>query len=67
MTGTVQINGQERHLHEFRKMSAYIPQKFAMLDLLTVQETLKVSVDLKLPKIQKTLEKEKIVSTLLDI
>uniref|UniRef100_A0A1B0B920 ABC transporter domain-containing protein n=1 Tax=Glossina palpalis gambiensis TaxID=67801 RepID=A0A1B0B920_9MUSC len=67
VTGTVQINGQERQLNEFRKMSAYIPQKFAMLDLLTVQETLKVSVDLKLPKIKKTLEKAKIIDAILEL
>uniref|UniRef100_A0A1A9WZY6 ABC transporter domain-containing protein n=1 Tax=Glossina brevipalpis TaxID=37001 RepID=A0A1A9WZY6_9MUSC len=67
VTGHFQINGQERHLGEFRKMSSYIPQKFAMLDLLTVQETLKVSVDLKLPNIKKILEKEKIINAILEL
>lgn len=43
-------------------MSSYIPQHFAMLDLLTVQETLRVSTDLKLPIETTKKEKDKIVS-----
>ena len=43
-------------------MSSYIPQDFAMLDLLTVQETLKISIELKLSAQTKQQEKDKIAS-----
>lgn len=62
MSGNFLINGEERNLVEFRKMSSYIPQDFAMLDLLTVQETLKISTELKLSTQTKQQEKDKIAS-----
>lgn len=62
VSGNFLINGKERNLVEFRKMSSYIAQDFAMLDLLTVQETLKVSTDLKLTTQTKQGEKDKIAS-----
>lgn len=62
VTGNIDINGNPRNVVEFRKMSSYIPQHFAMLDLLTVQETLRVSTDLKLPIETTKKEKDKIVS-----
>ncbi|XP_065356937.1 ATP-binding cassette subfamily G member 4 [Calliphora vicina] len=65
VSGNFLINGEERNLLEFRKMSSYIPQEFAMLDLLTVQETLKVSTDLKLSTQTKQPEKEQIINDIL--
>lgn len=62
MSGNFLINDEERNLIEFRKMSSYIPQDFAMLDLLTVQETLKISTELKLSTQTKQQEKDKIAS-----
>lgn len=46
--GSVLVNGQERVPQAFRKECSYITQEFAMLDLLTVQETFKTTADLKL-------------------
>lgn len=43
-------------------MSSYIPQDIAMSDLLTVQETLKISTELKLSTQTKQQEKDKIAS-----
>lgn len=42
-------------------MSAYIAQNFVMLNLLTVEETLRVSTDLKMPSSTAAQEKQKIV------
>lgn len=64
VSGYFHVNGEERDLVEFRKMSSYIPQDFTMLDLLTVKETLKTSVDLKLSEQTTDEEKEKIASIL---
>lgn len=63
VSGNFKINDSPRNLVEFRKMCSYIPQDFAMLDLLTVQETLKISADLKLPWETPAEHKEKIVSS----
>lgn len=46
----------------FRKMSAYIAQDFVMLNFLTTEETLRVSVDLKMPRSTTLAEKQKTVS-----
>jgi len=42
-------------------MSAYIAQDFVMLNLLSVEETLRVSADLKMPSSTVATEKQKIV------
>lgn len=44
----MRVNGQERVPQSFRKGCCYITQEFAMLGLLTVQETFKTTADLKL-------------------
>lgn len=46
----------------FRKMSAYIAQDFVMLNFLTTEETIRVSVDLKMPRSTTRAEKQKTVS-----
>ncbi|XP_005179747.1 ATP-binding cassette sub-family G member 4 isoform X1 [Musca domestica] len=67
VTGNIELNGKPRNIVEFRRMSSYIPQNFAMLDLLTVQETLRVSTDLKLPAETTIKEKDKIISNILEM
>ncbi|XP_020282075.1 ATP-binding cassette sub-family G member 1-like [Pseudomyrmex gracilis] len=48
VTGKIMINGRERNISEFRKLSAYIMQNDYLQPLLTVQEAMFVAVDLKL-------------------
>ncbi|XP_023304678.2 ATP-binding cassette sub-family G member 4 isoform X1 [Lucilia cuprina] len=67
VSGNFLINGEERNLLEFRKMSSYIAQDFAMLDLLTVEETLKISTELKLSTQTKQKEKEQIINDILQM
>ncbi|BFF94885.1 ATP-binding cassette sub-family G member 4 [Drosophila madeirensis] len=67
VSGQFLLNGRPRDLMAFRKMSAYIPQDFVMLNLLTVEETLWVSVDLKTPSATAAQEKQKIIDDIIDI
>ncbi|XP_037927304.1 ATP-binding cassette sub-family G member 4 [Teleopsis dalmanni] len=67
VTGQFELNGKERNLLTFRKLCSYIPQEFAMLDLLTVEETLKVSADLKLSTDKSAKEKQEIIDDVLQI
>jgi len=61
VTGQFLLNGRPRDMLSFRKMSAYIAQDFVMLNLLSVEETLRVSADLKMPSSTVATEKQKIV------
>ncbi|EDW77382.2 uncharacterized protein Dwil_GK18117, isoform C [Drosophila willistoni] len=65
--GQFLINGKPRDIMAYRKMSSYIPQNYVMLNLLTVEETLRVSADLKLPRSTTTEEKQKIINEIMDI
>ncbi|XP_054741597.1 ATP-binding cassette sub-family G member 1 [Anastrepha obliqua] len=67
VSGQFTFNGSERNVLTFRKSSCYIPQDFALLDLLTVQETMNDSADLKLPAQTISAEKRKIVDDILQI
>ncbi|XP_041451867.1 ATP-binding cassette sub-family G member 4 isoform X2 [Drosophila obscura] len=67
VSGQFLLNGRPRDLMAFRKMSAYIAQDFVMLNLLTVEETLWVSVDLKTPSATAAQEKQKIIDDIIDI
>ncbi|XP_039501759.1 ATP-binding cassette sub-family G member 1 isoform X1 [Drosophila santomea] len=67
VTGQFLLNGRPRDIMSFRKMSAYIAQNFVMLNLLTVEETLRVSADLKMPSSTVPQEKQKNVDDIIDI
>ncbi|KAG5890063.1 hypothetical protein JTB14_003628 [Gonioctena quinquepunctata] len=47
-TGSILVNGQQRNLKQFRKMSRYIMQEDLIQPMLTVEEAMLVAANLKL-------------------
>ncbi|CAH1160279.1 unnamed protein product [Phaedon cochleariae] len=63
--GTVYVNGRPRNLEEFRRSSCYITQDDRLQPLFTVQESMKIAADLKLPVDIGDKKKEKIIHNIL--
>lgn len=66
LTGNVLINGRERNLRRFRKLSCYIMQDDQLLPYLTVKEAMLVSANLKLGKNFSSQDKKLIVEEIID-
>lgn len=63
--GTIKMNGKERNLSQFRKLSAYIMQDNQLHGNLTVEEAMSVATSLKLStKVPK--EEKMIVVSVMD-
>uniref|UniRef100_A0A1B6DZN6 ABC transporter domain-containing protein n=1 Tax=Clastoptera arizonana TaxID=38151 RepID=A0A1B6DZN6_9HEMI len=56
VTGSILVNGKPRNVTKLRQQSCYITQEFAMLNVLTVRETMEIAACLKLGN---TVEKKK--------
>ncbi|EFN78567.1 ATP-binding cassette sub-family G member 1, partial [Harpegnathos saltator] len=66
MEGLITINGQERDLSAFRKLSCYIMQDNQLHANLTVTEAMKVAASLKLGSHISKVEKEEVIQEILE-
>jgi len=60
--GEVTVNGKERRLDSFRRVSCYIQQDDRLQPLLTVSENMQIAANLKLPMDKPQKYKDAIVS-----
>ncbi|OXU25341.1 hypothetical protein TSAR_015580 [Trichomalopsis sarcophagae] len=66
MQGSITMNGRERNLSAFRKLSCYIMQDNQLHGNLTVQEAMKVAANLKLGRNVREAEKEEVIQEILE-
>ncbi|XP_033225537.1 ATP-binding cassette sub-family G member 4-like isoform X2 [Belonocnema kinseyi] len=66
MEGSITMNGHERNLSAFRKLSCYIMQDNQLHGNLTVEEAMKVASNLKLGSHISKTEKEEMIQEILD-
>ncbi|XP_023942158.1 ATP-binding cassette subfamily G member 4 [Bicyclus anynana] len=66
MEGSITVNGMERNLSSFRKLSCYIMQDNQLHGNLTVEEAMAVATALKLPSVTSRADKEEVIQEILD-
>lgn len=66
MEGSITVNGMERNLSSFRKLSCYIMQDNQLHGNLTVEEAMEVATSLKLPSSTTRTVKEEMIHEILD-
>lgn len=64
--GAILVNGKERDLNEFRRVSCYIQQDDRLQPLLTVKENMMIAADLKLPSKITYKEKQETINEILN-
>ncbi|XP_035433542.1 ATP-binding cassette subfamily G member 4 isoform X2 [Spodoptera frugiperda] len=66
MEGSITVNGMERNLSSFRKLSCYIMQDNQLHGNLTVEEAMAVATALKLPSATTSADKEEVIHEILE-